>query len=1225
MSSEVVTRANPFLGPRSFQRGETLYGRDREARDLLSLLIAERIVLLHSPSGAGKTSLVQAALVPLLEEREFSVLPVIRVNTEPPNVRSRQALVGSQPATNNGHGASDAERQRIHDARPLNRYTLSVLLSLEEQLPPEQQTGLAELAGTPLADYLARRIPADADGVLIFDQFEEVLTLDPTDIAAKQAFFEQLSLALRDRRYWALFCMREDYVAALEPYLRQVPTQLGRHFRLDLLGVSGATQALREPARRLGVGFDEAAVAQLIDDLRVVNTQQPDGSIRQQLGPTVEPVQLQVVGYRLWQRLPDNAEAITTADIAALGDVNRALSDYYEAQVRAAAVATGVRERALREWFDHALITEQGLRGQVLQGGEQSGGLDNRAIRPLIDAYLVRAEPRRGATWFELAHDRLIEPVRASNGAWFAANLSTLQRQAELWDRQSRPAGLLLRGETLREAEEWAATQAAELTPVEQDFLQLCRDARRQSRRLRGLAIGASVLSVLALCALGAALWFFTRSEQQRRIAISRELIASALGSLSIDPERSVLLALQAAEATRSAGEPVVPEALGALAQTTDASRVRRVLTGHTAEVFDVATSPDGKLVATSGKDGTIRLWNAADGSAGTTLNSPGGEVDSLAFSPDGTLLAAGGKDGLIVWAVASGRELRQLKTIDEQHGLGPAALLGVAYSADGTLLAGAGEDGFATIWRAADGQQLLRISANTGNGFDPVGLFQDGTPAPVGALNAVAFSPDGTLLATGGEDTIVRIWDLEAALKAGAAPQAPPRTLLGGHADEIQDLAFSPNGTLLASASLDFQAVVWDVASGARQATLAGHAKPVYGVTFSPDGTLLATASGDGSAKIWRLGGGPPLLTLAGHAGSVEAVAFVLGGAALATASDDTTARIWSLAMLPPDGATYVATSPDGALLASAGNVGARLWDAQSGTPRALAFIIPDSAHPDTSATSAAFSPDGKRLATAGGDNSAKIWDVAALLSSNIPPAPLLVLEGHNQVVGRVAYSPDGKHLATASDDRTARVWDAQNGQQLLVLEGHAAEVNGLAYSSDGTRLATAGQDNHTIVWDAQTGKQLLDLDSKTPQNAVAFSPDGKWLTSVGKDGVARLYDLANRNQLRVFQHTKALRAVAFSPDGKWLATGGDDRTAQLWDAASGKPLFTLSHPAEVYALTFSPDGKRLFSAGADGVLRAFPLELDDLLRLGHERATRALSSQECQTYNIVPCPSQP
>ena len=266
-----------------------------------------------------------------------------------------------------------------------NRYILSLLLSLEEALPAEQQTPLAELAGMELADYLHRRqrLSGGSDTeVLIFDQFEEILTVDPTDREAKEVFFAQMGAALRHRQRWALFAMREEYLAGLDPYLRPIPTRFSTTYRLELLGEEAAHTAVQEPARQAGMDFTDAAVTQLINDLRQVRIQRPEGTTVEQLGLYVEPMQLQVVCRRLWERLSHDATQIGGEDVEAVGDVDRALEDYYAERVTAITLATGVRERAIREWFDRHLVTEQGIRGQVLQDHPRSQGWRTKPSRP---------------------------------------------------------------------------------------------------------------------------------------------------------------------------------------------------------------------------------------------------------------------------------------------------------------------------------------------------------------------------------------------------------------------------------------------------------------------------------------------------------------------------------------------------------------------------------------------------------------------------------------------------------------------------------------------------------------------------------------------------------------------------------------------------------------------------------------------------------------------------
>jgi hypothetical protein len=284
LAADEATFRNPFVGPRSFAYGEQLYGRDRELTELADILIAQRIVLLYSPSGAGKSSLLEAALRPRLESFQFTVLPTIRVGHEPPP-------------------AFDALTVR-------NRYKLSTLLSLEEGRPAASQLSPAELNDVALDEYLDNWVAehvavgdaTSAEPCLLFDQFEELFTLDPTDLDAKAAFLDEVGVMLRDRGRWALFAMREDFIAQLDPYLSRIPKRLSTRYRLDLLGVDAARTAMQRPALEQSVTFSMEAADHLIDDLRRVRVQRA-GQVVEELGPYIEPVQLQVVCRQLWNSL----------------------------------------------------------------------------------------------------------------------------------------------------------------------------------------------------------------------------------------------------------------------------------------------------------------------------------------------------------------------------------------------------------------------------------------------------------------------------------------------------------------------------------------------------------------------------------------------------------------------------------------------------------------------------------------------------------------------------------------------------------------------------------------------------------------------------------------------------------------------------------------------------------------------------------------------------------
>jgi WD40 repeat protein len=482
-------------------------------------------------------------------------------------------------------------------------------------------------------------------------------------------------------------------------------------------------------------------------------------------------------------------------------------------------------------------------------------------------------------------------------------------------------------------------------------------------------------------------------------------------------------------------------------------------------------------------------------------------------------------------------------------------------------------------------------------------------------AVYSVAFSSDGKLLASGGADKNVILWEMSGDVPVG-------KTLAGhtdivGHTDVVRAVAFSPDGKLLASGSLDRTVIIWDVATGQPIRQLHGHNKGIRSIAISPDGMLLASGSLDETIILWDLTTGAQVgEPIIGHTALVGALAFSPDGKQLAAGDDDSNIIVWSVENHRPlfpaltDHTTWVLDleySPDGKWLASAsGDHTIIIWDPQTGQSVGAPLRGHSSWVHDI-----VFSPDGRTLVSAGEDATIRLWDVASRTQVGEP------IIGHNEAVLGLAFSPDGT-LASSSADATVILWNLAARHRLAqTFDDHQANVRTVAFSPDGKLLASADESGAILLRDAGTGRSFGKLDAQTDEiRSAAFSPDGKLLALAGckqrdsktkgcRQAELSLWDLVTKQLVyQLTGHTDIVETVAFSPDGTRLASGSNDNTVILWNVKTGRKDKTLQrHRWYVLSVAFSPDGKWLASGSWDGTVRLWDVATGQSQKLAHPK----------------------
>lgn len=1153
----------PYPGLAAFHQGDgkRFVGRDAEIARVVREIRERPLLCVIGPSGSGKSSLVEAGVLPELMSGSSTAQPCA------------------------------VRRMRPGDA-PVRR--------LAEALEGEPTAPLEAVAAL-LAREACTRI------VLFVDQLEELFTLAASD---ERARFIAALRALRDGSSCRIIAaLRADFLGSL------MDSELWpdvEHARCELAPLRGEAlrAAIVQPASDAGASLEPVLVERLIADTAAE--------------PGALPL-LQATLLDLWESLERRARTSPTrylrlADYDALDEgpttIATALARCADAAI--ASLPPAHRHVARRVLLDLVSFGEgrthtrrqrslDALRAREAETGTQVAF--DVTLDVLRDRRLVTTDAGPRGPTIDLSHEALITawPTLRS---WIEAGRADEERRRALtakvaaWTEATRQgfrdAGLLDAVELL-DAERWLRHDAERagaipgldrLVEHSRDELEAIRRQRDEAHRLlamsyeeRGRQLLLDGRPMAALPSLHAA----REVADARGVHAPTPALAMLFGEAARVLPAAVLFHGDRVERARFSPDGTLAVTAGrdGTARIWDAATGEIVLAlPHDAPLLDARFSPDGAQLATAEVDGTVRIWTLASGTPTVALRHAA-KVHVLAFRGDGrAVLTAAWDRSARVWDTATGRAIT------------PPIVFGVKiavarFSPDGDSLAIAGARHEAWVCDAATGAVRLEL-------------------AHAGIVRDAAFSPDGARLATASADHAARIWDA----RTGALLRAIT------HRSPVTHIAMSCDGQRILTAC-DTTARVCDAASGAQLSPVIHHHAPVTAVMFGGDGAYVVTASADRMVRLSDAATARALAPPFEHAREVLGAAIDRAGRRIVTTTTESTALVWDTTTAHAAAAPLahaggfvrsVAFDAAGSRIITAGSDGtARLWHAARGA------LVREIAHHDIQ--HASFAPDGSRVLTAGGAR-AILWEAATartvhvleharqISAASLHPGglqiatadrdgelkiwrtdtgELIAAHRHGAAITGAWFSPDGAWLASTCADHRARLRRGERVHDLV----HGDTVRHAAFDPGGRRLATASNDHTARIWDVETGApRTPPLPHDDDVWYVAFSPDGTHIVTIS-DTTVRIWSAAS-GQLAVdpIEHRGRVLAARFSPGGGLLATAGLDCMVSLWDADTGRRVAPpLIHDGRVNDLAFDPSGRRLATASGDSIVRIWHL----------------------------------
>ncbi|MBS3026805.1 MAG: hypothetical protein HCA25_06875 [Dolichospermum sp. DET50] len=1156
-------------------------GREEDVKRLRSKIAEDRyrLIVIHGQSGVGKSSILQAGLIPALEQETIKakqVLPIL--------LRSYNNWLGElAKALNVG---------TIHELSL--RSTDAIIKKLVENSTNNLLT------------------------VLIFDQFEEFFFVNQEQ-TERQAFYDFLRRCLITNDVKIVLSLREDYLHYLLELERKFANEkntdivnntdiLSKDIRYYLGNFSptDATTVFTSLTKRSKYSLQKDLIDKLVAELA--------GNIGE-----IRPIELQIVGTQL------ENQRITTLEKYQEKIHNK--EKLVEGFLQDVIQECGQKNQKLAELVLYLLTNENNTRplktsAELAEELSLTGFMQNAVgvihelplpknptytnedldlvLKILVVSGLVLLIQESPENRYQLVHDYLVEFIR--------------QKDNELLQK------LVETQKQLQEAE--AAKQILADAKIQAD--KKIHEGQKRLKLSSGLAMSFVVIAAMA-SVYGMNQLRETKVAQRKQTELRAQ--TQKLASQTQDSEKKSQAAEKnkqtaeknfklAEQNTKKARENLLAaktklEAVNKQAETLKQKNTEaelKVKTANdnikTAETKSQQAKIQQQQAENKAKEAreTFKTANAALKKAETAKQAAlKAQQEALIV----TKLEQGGVNVLrqfqfeelpsLVSAVRNGKTLKTIvknKALDKYPTISPiyalnnildnikeriqfkghqGDVISVSFSPDGKTIATASSDKTARLWNL-QGQLIQEFKGHQGD------------------VISVSFSPDGKTIATASSDKTARLWNLQGQLIQE----------FKGHQDRVISVSFSPDGKTIATASWDNTARLWNL-QGQLIQEFKGHQGYVISVSFSPDGKTIATASDDNTARLWNLQG-QLIQEFKGHQGTVNSVSFSPDGKTIATASDDKTARLWNLQgqMIQEfkghqGTVNSVSFSPDGKTIATASDdKTARLWNLQG-------QLIQEFKGHQGDVNSVSFSPDGKTIATASDDKTARLWNLQGQLIQEF--------KGHQGDVNSVSFSPDGKTIATASWDNTARLWNLQ-GQLIQEFKGHQGDVNSVSFSPDGKTIATASDDKTARLWNLQ-GQMIQEFKGhQDTVISVSFSPDGKTIATASDDKTARLWNLQGQLIQEFKGHQGTVNSVSFSPDGKTIATASDDKTARLWNLQGQLIQEFKGHQDRVISVSFSPDGKTIATASWDNTARLWNLQGQLIQEFkGHQGTVRSVS----------------